>query len=84
MSAPLSTEQNQEVTLPSSRLLFGKLTWGRMVFDTSDSLWNNLPGSLKKKPTVLNTFKHNQKKKYLDNLAEARVYRIIIGIYLYS
>ena len=33
------------------------------------SLWNNLPGSLKKKNTILNTFKHNLKKKYIDNLA---------------
>ena len=32
------------------------------------SLWNNLPGSLKK-TTDLNTFKHNLKNKYLDNLA---------------
>ena len=32
------------------------------------SLWNNLLGYLKK-TTVLNTFKHNLKKKYLDNLA---------------
>ena len=31
------------------------------------SLWNNLPGSLKK--TVLNTFKHNLKKKYLSSFA---------------
>ena len=35
---------------------------------TGPSLWNNLPGSLKK-PTDLNTFKHNLKNKYLDNLA---------------
>ena len=34
------------------------------------SLWNNLLGYLKK-TTVLNTFKHNLKKKYLDNLAES-------------
>ena len=33
------------------------------------SLWNNLPGSLKK--TVLNTFKHNLKKKYLSSFAES-------------
>ena len=32
------------------------------------SLWNNLPGSMKK-TTVLNTFKHNLEKKYLGNLA---------------
>ena len=32
------------------------------------SLWNNLPGSMKK-TTVLNTFKHNLKKQYLGNLA---------------
>ena len=32
------------------------------------SLWNNLPGSLKK-TTVWNTFKHNLKKKCLGNLA---------------
>ena len=31
-------------------------------------LWNNQPGSLKK-TTILNTFKHNLKKQYLDNLA---------------
>ena len=41
-------------------------------------LCNNLPGYMKK-TTVLNTFKHNLKKKYLGKLA-----RIIIGIYLYS
>ena len=35
------------------------------------SLWNNLLGYLKK-TTVLNTFKHNLKKKYLDNLAESQ------------
>ena len=33
------------------------------------SLWNNLPESLKKNNTVLNTFKHNLKNKYLDILA---------------
>ena len=34
------------------------------------TLWNNLPGSLKKNSnTVLNTFKHNLKKKFLGNLA---------------
>ena len=32
------------------------------------SLWNNLPGGTKK-TTVLNTFKHNLKNKYLGNLA---------------
>ena len=32
------------------------------------SLWNNLPGSMKK-ITALNTFKRNLKKQYLDNLA---------------
>ena len=36
--------------------------------NTGPSLRNNLPGSLKK-ITVLSTFKHNLKKKYLRNLA---------------
>ena len=48
------------------------------------SLWNNLPGSMKK-PNVLNTFKHNLKKKYLGNLAGSyRINRVIIGTHLYS
>ena len=34
------------------------------------SLWNSLLGSLKK-TTIMNTFKHNLKKKYLDNLARS-------------
>ena len=34
------------------------------------SLWNNLPGSMKK-TTVLNAFKHNLKKQHLGNLAES-------------
>ena len=33
------------------------------------SLWNNLLKKSLKKPTVLNTFEHNLKKKYLGNLA---------------
>ena len=32
------------------------------------SLWNNLPGSMKK-TNVLNTFEHELKKKYLGSLA---------------
>ena len=30
---PLNVEQNQEITLASLRFLFGKVTWGRMVFN---------------------------------------------------
>ena len=48
------------------------------------SLWNNLPGPMKK-PNVLNTFKHNLKKKFLGNLAGSyRINRVIIGTHLYS
>ena len=42
MSTPFSAEYNQEVTLPSSRLLFGKLTWGRMDFHTMVSLYGTI------------------------------------------
>ena len=37
----------------------------------SPFLWKNLPGSLRK-TTVLNTFKHNLKKKYLGNLTRSQ------------
>ena len=48
------------------------------------SLWNNLPRSMKK-PNILNTFKHNLKKKYLGNLAGSyRINRVIISTHLYS
>ena len=48
---------------------FWKTNMGRNGLSYIDPpLWNNLPGSLKK-TTVLNTFKHNLKKKYLHNLA---------------
>ena len=48
------------------------------------SLWNNLPGSMKK-PNVLNTFKHNLKKKYFGNLVGSyEIDRVIIGAHLYS
>ena len=37
-----------------------------------------------KKTTVLNAFEHNLKKNILAIELEASIYRIIIGIYLYS
>ena len=37
-----------------------------------------------KKTTVLNAFEHNLKKNILAIEVEASIYRIIIGIYLYS
>ena len=48
---------------------FWKTKMGRKGLSyTGPSLWNNLPRSMKK-TIVLNTFKHNLKKKYLGNLA---------------
>ena len=54
---------------PNLKVPFRKTNMGQNgLLYIAPSLWNNLPGSLKKK-TILNTFKHILKKKYLDNLA---------------
>ena len=74
-----NAKQNQEGTLPTSRFLFGKLTRNRKAFHALAPLYGTIQPDLCKKTTVLNTFKHNLKKKL-----EARILRIIIGIYLYS
>ena len=42
--------------------------WQKGLSYIGPSLWNNLPGSMKK-TTFLNAFKHNMKNKYLGNLA---------------
>ena len=47
------------------------------------SLWNNLLKKSLKKPTVLNTFEHNLKKKYLGNLAESQDLQYYSFIYLF-
>ena len=57
----LNAEYNQEVTLPSSRLLFGKLSSDKMVFNMLVPLYGTIYPYLLK-TTVLNTFKHNLKK----------------------
>ena len=49
---------------------FQKTNMGQSGLSYIDpSLWNNLLKKSLKKPTVLNTFEHNLKKKYLGNLA---------------
>ena len=68
MSTPINAEQNQEVTLPRSKFIFRKLMWGRKVFHTLVPLCGTIYPDLRKN-TVLNTFKHNLKRKYLGNLA---------------
>ena len=59
MSVPLNAEWNQEVTFPSSRVLFGKLIWGRKAFHILALLYGTIYPGEKNKSTVLNTFKHN-------------------------
>ena len=83
-STPLNADQNQEVTLPSSSFFFGKLTWDKKASHTLVHLYETIYPHLWKKPPFWILLNITWRSNILSIYGQARLDKIITGIYVYS